>query len=233
MHLLTVDAGSAGYIATGFLADGTTPAVWTSPDAVAWHGRAVTGKPFGHIVLDGGTSFHGGFVLAGAVLGEEGCGGASHVTPSLWHSSDGAAWARATLPGVSSAASVAMRIRRIDDRTLAGIASETTAGVETVQAWTTHDGTTWTPVATRPNLFWQSIIGNGSQAIVVLDPPDLEGPLTIAQVDTDLSLAELIATGDAPELTETTPGWTIALGPTGVLALSGDGTELRLGVPGP
>src|SRR4051812_10306469 len=91
-RVVTLDGGPSGYIATGLRADGATPGIWTSLDGARWRLRPNPKVAAGSVVVADATSFSGGYVVAGAILGPDGCGGASSLHPSLWWSSDGAAW---------------------------------------------------------------------------------------------------------------------------------------------
>lgn len=229
----TVDGGSVGYIASGTLKDGMTQAIWLSTDGSSWH-RTILPKPTtGTLVIDGGTSFASGYVVAGAVLGDEGCGGPSLITPSLWWSATGAAWTRVKLTGATPANDATVAVTRISDHAVMAIATEWTAlAAPTQLVWVSADGRAWNLLKSPSSLLGGSIISNGQRGLVVAQPPDNQGPLVIATVDDDLTVTTLTQTGDGPVASDSTPGWVpAAFGPTGVVILSSDGTQLWLGVP--
>ncbi len=228
----TVDAGSSGYIASGLLPDGETTAIWLSSDGVAWREHTISGAPFGKLVIDDATSFRGGFVLTGAILGEGECGGPSHESPSIWWSASGGSWARQTLPGASSAAAVSMSVRRLSDQVLVAVAIESnTDGNDRTWAWTTTDGRTWAPTPNEAIDLFRPILTETRHAILVMEPPDYVGPLGLATVGPNLAITNLTPHGEGPVLSEDRPGYVAAVGPTGVLIASGDGSSLWLGVP--
>lgn len=228
----TVDAGSAGYIASGTSPDGVTPTVWVSPDGRSWHPIPVGGPTFGKVIVNGATSFAGGYVIAGARLGPDGCGGATSLTPSLWWSADGNAWTRSSLTGASPAADASMTVSRISDRALVAIASTYHASSDstTKQVWLSADGRRWTPIATPSDLIGSRILTDGTRGVIVVDPID-PGPQLIATVGDDLTVTVLEQSGSGPRASESEAGWTSALGPTGIVVLSVDGSKLWLGVP--
>jgi hypothetical protein len=231
-RVATVDAGSTGYIATGTLSDGATPAAWLSSDGRSWHVTRLTGSTFGTFKVNGATNFAGGYVIAGAVLGPDGCGGAASLTGSLWWSADGNSWARSALPGASSAADASMNVRRIDDRALVAVETASDASGDPLQqAWISLDGHRWSSVAVPSDLVQLRIITDGSHGVIVVDPVENAGPPTITSVDDDLTVTVLDQSGPGPIASDSAVGWTAAVGPTGVLVLSVDGSHLWLGVP--
>ncbi|HZC32906.1 MAG TPA: hypothetical protein VE640_06430 [Candidatus Bathyarchaeia archaeon] len=229
----TVDAGSAGYIASGTLSDGTTPAVWLSRDGDSWSAMPLLRSIFGKVVASGATSFESGFVIAGALLGRDGCGGASHLTPSLWWSASGTQWSRSPLPDASAASDVYMTVSRIDDRALVAIANEsnTSTGADARQVWVTRNGRTWTAVSSPSSLISSTILTDERRGLLVVDAPGNAGPPTIAAVADDLTVTELPQSGKGPIASDATSGWLSALGPTGVVIVSTDTAQLWLGVP--
>jgi hypothetical protein len=232
-RVYTLDGGSTGYIASGTLKDGVTPAVWLSHDGVSWHSVHLPTSTFGKVVVDGATNFAAGYVLSGAVLGEGGCGGAALLTPSLWWSADGTTWSRSTLSGAQPVRNAQMTVSRIDDHALVAIAAEydQTTDQTSRKVWVSTDGRTWAPVAKPSDLLRSGVRTNGQRGLVVVDPPDNVGPPTIATVGADLTVATLRQTGDGPVLSDSLPGWVSAFGPTGVVFLGSDETTLWLGVP--
>jgi len=95
--------------------------------------------------------------------------------------------------------------------------------------WATVDGRTWKPLVWPANLLRATFLTDGQRGLILANPTwDFSGA-TIATVDEGLTLTTLNQSGDLP----TGPAMlgTIALGPTGVVALSSDGLNLWLGVP--
>jgi hypothetical protein len=229
----SVDGGSIGYIASGTLKDGVTQAIWLSADGSSWHRSPVPKPTTGTLVIDGGTSFASGYVVAGAVLGDEGCGGPSLITPSLWWSATGAGWARVKLTGATPANDATVAVTRISDHAVMAIATEWTAlAVPTQLVWVSADGRAWSLVNSPSSLLGRGIITNGQRGLVVAAPPDNQGPPIVATVADDMTVTTLTQTGEGPVASDSTPGWApAAFGPTGVVILSSDGTQLWLGVP--
>jgi len=225
----TVDGGSAGFIATGLRSDGSTPGIWASQNGTAWRSLPLPRVSSGIVVVNGATSFAGGFVLAGAVLGPDGCGGATSLHPSLWWSADGARWTRDTIAGTSSADDASMSVRRISDHAL--VAVETTSKPPEVRAWVSADGRTWMRVDGPPTTLQYAMLSNGRSAAIVVDPESGVGAPTITALDDHLRLTEIAQGGRGPVASEDGVPWTTAIGPTGILAVSVDGRAAWLGVP--
>jgi len=229
-RVYTVDAGSAGYIATGTLKDEVTPAVWVSADGRSWH-RAALPKPSTGVIVDGATAFAGGYVISGAHPFEAGCGESEYV-PSLWWSADGNSWTQTKPPGAMPADSVSVTVNRISDRALVAIAQQwnATSLVTSQQVWVSGDGRTWNSIKSPSSLLSDRILTNGQRGVVVVQAAG-GGPPTIATVDDDLTVTTLGQSGQGPVDSDTSTEWTSALGPTGVLVVSVDGLNLWLGVP--
>ncbi|MGA2512906.1 MAG: hypothetical protein ABSG37_04745 [Candidatus Limnocylindrales bacterium] len=229
----TVDAGSIGYIASGTLKDGVTQAVWLSGDGRSWRQVPLTKATFGEFVVDGATAFAAGYVVSGTVVGNEGCGGGTDLyTPSLWWSADGTSWTRSKLTGAVPARDAWITVSRVSDHALMALASRWDDASQTnlQQIWVTSDGQAWNLVKSPSSMLSANILTNGQRGLLVLAPPD-DGPPTIATVGDDLTVTTLSQAGDGPVASATSPGWTSALGPTGVVVLSRDGLNLWLGVP--
>jgi hypothetical protein len=228
----TVDAGSTGYVATGTLKDGATQAVWLSGDGRSWR-RSSLPTAFGKVVVDGATDFSAGYVVSGAVLGGEGCGGAALLTPSLWWSADGKSWTRSKLTGVVPASDATMTVSRISDHALMAIDTgwDQTGQIASHVVWFTTDGRTWNLVKSPSSMLADGILTNGQRGLLVVTPTNNDGPPTIATVGNDLTVTTLSQSGDGPVASATSVGWTSALGPTGLVILSSDGSNLWLGVP--
>jgi hypothetical protein len=240
-YVETIDGGSAGYIATGLTSD-DKPAVWTSSDGSSWKPASLTAAAFkGMTVIENGTAFSGGYVLAGATLSPDGgCGGPPHLTPSLWWSADGMAWSRDTVPGALSAVDVQMRVCRIDDDSLLANEStyDTTTGKTTSAGWTSTDGRTWQKTSST-TLDCDSIVGEAERGLV-FDPPyqqpdSLVAPMRAYEIGAGLTSTALTQTGEMPDQL----GWangelgvsSVAIGPTGVVVAASGGTRIWIGVP--
>jgi hypothetical protein len=227
----TIDAGSAGYIATGQSSDGAAQFVWVSSDGRTWRQSQLPTSVFGKVVTNGATAFAGGFVLAGAVLGDEGCGGPVKLTPSLWWSADAKTWSRDTLPGSTPGTDASMSVYRINDHAVVAEQwsyDETTeTSVET--AWISTDGKSWKLMDGSPMSLGQ-LVSDGERALMVQYAADESGRLDIWAYRNDLSLVKLAQTGDLP-IDIFTNGWQVALGPTGLVATDYDGTRFFVGVP--
>ncbi len=224
----TLDAGSAGYIATGIRTDGQTPAIWLSNDGVAWRSAPLPRISSGRLVVNGATSFADGLVVAGAVLGPDGCGGASSLHPSVWWSANGTSWAREALPGASSAADASMTVLRVTDRSLMAFESSGTTGD---RAWRSQDGRAWALVASPPSLVSYRLVTDGRHAVAVLEPESGSGLPAIIAVHEAVPPTTLVQTGDGPVASGDGPGWTSAVGPTGIVVAREDGGALWLGRP--
>jgi len=204
-YVETIDGGSAGYIATGLTTD-NKPAAWTSSDGSSWTPASLTAAAFkGMTVIENGTAFTGGYVLAGATLSpDDGCGGPPHLTPSMWWSADGKAWSRDTLPGALSAVDVQMKVCRIDDRSLLANEStyEATTGKTTSAGWRSADGRTWKKTS-GATLDCDSIVGEAQRGLV-FDPPFLlpdssVAPMRAYDIAADLTSTALTQTGEMPD----------------------------------
>ncbi|MGZ6273479.1 MAG: hypothetical protein ACXWM8_04195 [Candidatus Limnocylindrales bacterium] len=229
-RVYTVDAGSAGYIATGTLKDGVTPAVWVSADGRSWR-RTAPPKPTSGVVVDGATSFAGGYVISGAHPFDAGCGESQYV-PSLWWSADGNSWTQTKPPGAMPSNSVSVTVNRVSDRALIAIAQQwdATSQVSSQQVWVSGDGRTWSLINSPSSLLSDRILTNGQRGVVVVQAVG-GGPPTVATVDDDLTVTTLGQSGQGPVDSDTSTEWTSAFGPTGVVILSVDGLNLWLGVP--
>jgi hypothetical protein len=232
--IYTVDAGSTGYIATGASPDGATQFVWLSHDGWSWHEANPSKSTFGKALVQGATNFAGGYVIAGAVPGDEGCGGYQTLTPSLWWSVDGAQWIQSKLTGAAPAAESWMTVTRINDHCLMAVATESSpspqvTSVSVQKVWVTTDGQTWSLVMSPSPLLGSTVLTNGQRGVVVLTPTDNKGPATIASVGNDLAVSPVSQSGDGPTYSDTSPWWRFAMGPGGVVAFSDDGTDLRVG----
>jgi hypothetical protein len=226
----SLDGGSSGYVATGLLSDGTTPGIWLSQDGATWHTAALPKLTSGKLVVDGATSFAGGLVVVGAVLGEEGCGGAASVHPSIWWSADGVRWTREALAGASTASDASMRVERLTDGTIAAFV-ETSTTTPGLQAWISTDGRAWTAVSSPEDFAAYGLVGDGRHAAAIIEPDSGTGAPTVYAIDENLSATTLTQAGDGPVASPDSGGWSFAVGPTGIVLLGSDG-RVWIGVPG-
>jgi hypothetical protein len=229
----TISGGPTGYIASGILKDGLTPAVWLSNNGASWRQTPLPKATFGSVLVDGATSFGAGYVLGGSVRGDAVCGGFNTLTPSLWWSADGTAWSRSKLTGATPASNSWMAVTRISDHSLMAIATEwnEVTQVTSQKVWVSGDGRTWNAVSSPSILLDSGILSDGRRGIIVAIPQQTEGPPSIATVGDDLTATWLGRSGDAPSLSTSTGQYSKALGPAGVVILSPDGSSLWLGVP--
>jgi hypothetical protein len=230
--IYTVDAGSAGYIATGTLKDGVTPAVWISADGRSWGRTTLPKPPSGSILVDGATAFAGGYVISGAQRLDIGCG-MSEFVPTLWWSPNGKSWTSGNLSGAMPAGDAWVTVNRISDHALMAIAQgwDATGVVSSQQIWVTGDGQKWQLVKSPSNLLNSYILTNGQRGLMAVHQTNGYGPPTIATVNDDLTVTILNQSGNGPVDSDTSSQWMSALGPTGVVILSEDGLDLWLGVP--
>ena len=226
-HVETIDGGSAGYIATGKQSDQKTGGIWLSEDATSWRALALPKPPSGTLVVNGATSFAGGLVVAGAVVGPEGCGGGSSIHPTVWWSADGSSWAREPLPGASTDANASVSIRRLNDNEIVAVVQ---AG-DTPDAWVSTDGRTWSPVPSPATDALYATVSDGRRSIVVTPPTDNPGQLTLQTVGDQLDVAVISQTGEGPIQTDDSSPTMEAVGPTGIVVVSVDASHLWLGVP--
>lgn len=224
----TIAGGPAGFIAFGTKSDGATQAIWTSPNGHAWTDSKLPSVASGALALDDVASFDDGFVLVGSVLGEEGCGGAAHIKAAVFFSADGAAWARASLPGASTDPAATYEVSTLLGRL---IVTQALPDEEATQrAWSSTDGRTWTALGdVSSDLRWSAI--SDGRHIVVIGPDSRIGAPTIIGIDENGASTTLGQQGDGPQLTTDGPGWSYSVGPTGILAVRSDGGAARLGVP--
>ncbi len=226
-HVETLDGGSAGYIATGKLSDGKTSGIWLTTDAATWRSLPLPKPPSGKLVVNDATSFDGGLVVGGAVVGPEGCGGASSIHPAVWSSADGTSWTRQTLPGASTAANASLSVRRVNDHEVVAIDSTG----ETPRAWVSSDGRTWTAIPTPTDEALYGAISDGRHSVSVMAPDSDQGPLTFKSVGDQLDVAPMSQSGDGPTVTPDSVSIITAVGPTGLVVTAVDGSHLWLGVP--
>jgi hypothetical protein len=227
----TLDAGSAGYIATGILKDGVTAAVWVSADGRSWRRTPLPKTTSGTVLVDGATAFAGGFVLSGAREIQVGCGESVQV-PSVWWSADAKSWIAPKLPGATAADESWMDVQRISDHAVMATAWvwDATTQASSQLVWASTDGRTWKPLEWPASLLRASVLTSGQRGLVFEYPSsDFVGP-TIATLDDDLTVTTLTPSGDVPTGAAMS-GSNLAFGPTGLVVLTNDGLNLWLGVP--
>jgi hypothetical protein len=233
----TVEGGTAGFIATGIMKDSVTQGLWISPDGRSWHSVALPKSVFGEVVVQGATGFGGGYVLSGAIRGDDGCGGPRYVTPSLWWSPGGTAWTRATLPGAAPVADSWMTVTKVSDQALMAIANEWDAAtqVSSIKVWLTADGRTWKQIQHPSSMLQSTIRSDGRHGLAVIEPTlegvQTDGPVSVIAVDDDLSVRILKQDGVVPMESQGVNSWGTTLGPAGLVMMSTDSTMLWLGVP--
>jgi hypothetical protein len=226
--IYTMDGGSVGFIATGTLKDGTTQAIWVSTDGRNWHRAAVPTVTTGTFVLNGATGFASGYVVGGAIQGDEGCGGFNLLTPSLWWSATGSSWTRVKLAGATPADDATMSVTRINDHVLMAVATEWHEGADPTEiVWVSSNGQDWKLVPSPSGLFSGRVYTDGRRGIVVATLPD-GGMPTVGIIGDDLFVRPLTETGPVPG---SNGSGEYAVGPAGIVCLSNDGTSLSLGVP--
>jgi hypothetical protein len=235
-----VSGGSTGFVAT----DTIGQAVWTSHDGQSWQPVKLDAPAFATSRIDDGTAFSAGYVLVGSTenTGARSCSAPPSQTPPLrvptvWWSSDGAAWVKAQLPGAKAEYTIKMSVQRLDDRTLAAFDYYDNAE----HAWVSEDGRTWKPLA-QPvtldqfisNYFYCQGEGcfmtDGRHGIqlqglnATVDKPFGDGMTLLTW--TDSGLVTLTQSGDQPPYDFGTD-WTV--GPTGVVVT--DAGQLWIGLP--
>jgi hypothetical protein len=226
-----ISAGSSGYVATGHstAADAWKPAVWVSADGMTWRSVNLNAAAFTNSLVNDAAAFAGGYVIAGAVLvPDSACGVPATTTPSLWWSSNGTAWSRDAVSGTTSATGsgsyASMSVCRITDHALLATEFPSRPGSDTTAMWTSTDGRTWKPLA-GPSIDG-TVITDGRHGVVVQSSD--AGGLTILAFTNRLGLVTLAQTGDLPDEAGSS---NVALGPVGLLIVSGDGSNTWVGVP--
>lgn len=224
----TMSGGSAGFIATGHLRNGTTPAIWLSDDGAAWRAAPLPRVSSGQLVVNDAASFAGGLVVGGAILGPGECGGPSRLHPTVWWSADGQRWTQESLPGASSSANATVRLVRLSDHTVAAFES---TDAETDLAWVSTDGRSWQSVPSLSTTAEYGMVTGGRHAVVIIQPDGGSGPATVVTFDDRLTATMVAQTGQVPMASPDAAGWIFAVGPTGILVVREDGGRLWLGVP--
>jgi hypothetical protein len=234
-----IEAGSAGYIATGDTADGKTAITWVSSDGRTWLRHPLTASVFKNGSVESAAAFAGGFVMSGSVVADEGCGGGT-VTSTIWWSADGSSWIRVPLKTSSAATDGGLSVARINDHALVAIHGEVdkTGSVTSESIWTSTDGQTWTsipaPALDGDYLENFDIVTNGQRGLALPLGADDNGRMTILAFRNDLTVATLAETGDVPTDDDDQYAFSqsrAAFGPTGLVVADPDGTRFWIGVP--
>jgi hypothetical protein len=236
--IVDVSGGAAGYVAVAYKGAG----VWTSKDGRTWRRVALAGDAFKDALVDDGTALSGGYVLAGTT-GTRDCNVMTYEGPTpepplrtvaAWWSADGSSWTHIALPGaVASSGRQFIWTSHLSDGAVLLVDD-----IDTVRhAWGTHDGRTWVPVDIPPDLNAWDIISGAQRNIAAQSGGDVDTPgeLRLRFVDDDFTVATIGASGDVPRLPYS--GWNAlaygicALGPTGIVATTGNGSQLWFGAP--
>jgi hypothetical protein len=239
-----VSGGAAGYVSVAYRSAG----VWISKDGRNWQAVPLNIGPFANSLVNDGTAVTGGFVLAG-LDGTPDCT-TSVIQPddtppptpaprvaAVWWSADGTSWTHISLPGaVSSAQYQGTWVSRLSDQKV--------LVVNGGQAWVSSDGQTWTP-ANLQGVTQDAIVAQGQHNLVVKGlgvdagegswSPVAAGKLGLQTINGSSALVSIGQTGDVPELVYWNgyygPYGMVAVGPTGVVVTSADGSQLWFGTP--
>jgi hypothetical protein len=232
-----VSGGGAGYVAVAYKSAGA----WTSIDGRTWSRVALDTGAFQGARIDDGTALSGAFVLGGT-YGTRDCAvyiGATPVpatrTAAAWWSADGSTWTRATLPGaVASTNYQSTWTIHVDDHAVMVVSD--IDGVGTF-AWGSNDGRTWAKVEFPVDVFDRCLVTAANHNLVVgpIDDPSAVSELRLRTIDDHFALTTVSQNGDVPKLAYQLPSafqyGLVAVGPTGVVVSSGDGSRLWFGSP--
>ncbi len=234
-----IAGGSSGFI--GLTAN--RKASWTSSNGRAWNKGTVPADAF---EIADPVSIGSGFVIGGTIrdksssqiepgdkcaVGEPTAGGQFQAV--AWISSDGAAWQR-NLITPTLFANATVQVTRVDDHTLVATVTSVTAdadgyaATETTTLWLSHDGRTWTPLASPEDDWRPFAVEAGGRGLI-----SSAGYYTVGQDGALHRLAESAAPTDAAfGGMGDMPGdnaWNGVVGPVGLLVT--DGTTFWLGIP--
>jgi len=238
-----VSGGAAGYVSVAYKSAGA----WTSKDGRNWQAVPLNTGPFANSLVNDGTAVTGGFVLAG-LDGTPDCGttvveqGDTPPPPvsrtaAVWWSADGTSWTHISLPGAVSSS-------QYGDTWVSRLGDQKVLVENGGQAWVSSDGQTWTP-ANLPGVTQDAIVAQGQHNLVVKGlgvdagegswSPVAAGKLGLQTINGSSALVSIGQTGDAPELVYWDgyygPYGMVAVGPTGVVVTSADGSQLWFGTP--
>jgi hypothetical protein len=231
---LSIHAGSAGYIATG---TGSAGAInWISTDGIHWARHPLSA--FKNANVQSEAAFAGGFVMAGTIIGQAGCGDTT-IKSVVWWSTSGLSWQQATLGTFKAATDGGMYVTRITDRELIAIHTDwgTSGGPDTVKAWVSTDGQQWTSYPLSADAQTHRILTNGARGIAL--PNSLRGDggavNTVLAFQPDMSLEPMTQLGALPLGDQDDPIFLfegqVAFGPAGILVIDGTANRFWLGVP--
>ncbi len=239
-----VSGGAAGYVSVAYRSAGA----WISKDGRNWQAVPLNIGPFANSLVNDGTAVTGGFVLAG-LDGTPDCT-TSVIQPddtppptpaprvaAVWWSADGTSWAHISLPGAVSSA-------QYQDTWVSRLSDQKVLVVNGGQAWVSSDGQTWTP-ANLPGVTQDAIVAQGQHNLVVKGlgvdagegswSPVAAGKLGLQTINDSSALISVGQTGEVPELVYWDgyygPYGMVAVGPTGVVVTSADGSQLWFGTP--
>jgi hypothetical protein len=236
--IVDVSGGAAGYVAVAYKGAG----VWTSKDGRTWHRVALTGNAFKNALVDDGTALSGGYVLAGT-KGTADCGVITYDGPTpapplrtvaAWWSADGSSWTHIALPGATASSGYQL----VWTSHLSDSAVLLVDDIDSSRyAWATHDGRTWVPVGFPGDLYRSAIVTGAQHNLVVESDGDGSTPaeLRLRTIGDDFGVVSVGQTGDVPKLVYSDwDGFSYgicALGPTGVVVTTGNGSQLWFGTP--
>ena len=236
-RVIDIHGGGAGYIATGLSNDGSIAIDWVSTDGVFWTRHPLSA--FKGATVQSAAAFKGGFVMAGYIKGEPGCGD-QEIQSVVWWSTSGLSWQKSVLGTYAAKTDGGMDVERINDQTLIVTHSQNSADFSKVTetSWTSTDGKTWKSYKGAPSHDFFSggwVVTNGKRGLFlpgyVFDANDIRQDVWAFQPD--LSLTKLTQKGSLPpnEVDLTFAPGSAAYGPAGVLLVNQDGTNFWLGVP--
>lgn len=130
-----------------------------------------------------------------------------------------------------------MSVRRISDAALLATesSSDGIGGPTVTASWTSTDGHNWKSISVPSSLDIARalVVTNGRRGLILSNSTDESQPAPILAFQDDLTLTELSQTGDVPDQA-VMQSWAyerFALGPTGIVVVSNDGSSFWVGVP--
>jgi hypothetical protein len=244
-----ISGGPAGYVAVAYRSAG----VWTSTDGRSWQRVALNAGPFKNALVNDGTAMAGGFVLAGTA-GTRDCNVTTYAgsppppvsrTASVWWSADSSNWTRVSLPGaVASTDYQDTWVCPLSDQSVVVVNDIWgDSGPSQRAAWVTKDGRSYSVVHLPRDFDEPDIISVGGHNLIVEgatgsndigDPMAVSGQLRLRTIDDNFAMVSVAQTGTVPELLYSNsdyPYGMVAIGPTGVVVTSVDGSQLWFGTP--